>query len=401
MSNEKDEELFEDELTNSSKELKITKKRLNRGRQSSVYEGKFAGNRTPFGYKRKKLENEKGFTLEAEPKEAIIVVKIFNMYAYNNLPMEEIVKQLDKSKLKPRMADCWSKSSIKEILRNPVYIGKIRWNYRQAVKTLKDKEIYTSRPRNHNPIIVDGLHKQLIEKETWDITQERLKNNKPPVQHNNTVKNPLQHILVCEKCGSYMQRRPYYKQNKEPTIMCTKCDNISSKICYVEEKIIEALKYWLKSYSIDFHKVQNKKLSENIKYYEKSISQLRLQIENENKQLDKVCEAFESGIYTVERYKSRYQQHIDTINILKNTLEENQEQLNKEYAVLKEKELLAPRLENVIDIYFKLESAEDKNNLLKTVVEKVTYLKEKPALKKSDDPTDFKIRIYPKLPKQG
>lgn len=60
---------------------------------------------------------------------------------------------------------------------------------------------------------------------------------------------------------------------------------------------------------------------------------------------------------------------------------------------------MVPKLENVIDIYYKLETPEEKNNLLKTVVEKVTYLKDKPALKKTDDPKDFKIRIYPKLPK--
>ena len=74
-------------------------------------------------------------------------------------------------------------------------------------------------------------------------------------------------------------------------------------------------------------------------------------------------------------------------------------QLDKEYAILEQKELMIPKLENVLDVYYQLESAEDRNNLLKTVVEKVTYLKEKPALKKTDDPMNFKIRIYPKLPK--
>lgn len=48
LSNEKDEELFEDELTNSSKELKVTKKRLNRGRNSSVLEGKYVASVPPY-----------------------------------------------------------------------------------------------------------------------------------------------------------------------------------------------------------------------------------------------------------------------------------------------------------------------------------------------------------------
>ena len=36
---------------------------------------------------------------------------------------------------------------------------------------------------------------------------------------------------------------------------------------------------------------------------------------------------------------------------------------------------------------------------LKTVIEKVVYIKEKKTLKKADDPTDFEIHIYPRLPK--
>ena len=50
LSNEKDEEAFDDELTNSSKELKTIKKRLNRGRRASVLEGKYVGNVPPFRF---------------------------------------------------------------------------------------------------------------------------------------------------------------------------------------------------------------------------------------------------------------------------------------------------------------------------------------------------------------
>lgn len=351
------------------------------------------------GYNRKKIVDDKGYTLEENQAEAIIVKQIFNMYAYENLSIAGIVRELSKSGNKPRIADEWSKSTIKDMLRNPVYIGKIRWNNRKTVKILKNREIQSTRPRNDDPLIVDGLHSPIIEQETWDITQERLKGNKAPVQHNNIVKNPLLHILICEKCGGYMQRRPYNKKGKEATLMCTKCDNISSKFHYVEDKIIEGLKYWLKEYEVDYDKVRKSKNTKNINYYENSISQLQIQIDNEKKQIDKVCDAFEKGVYSDETYKERYQKHKDIIAKYETTISEYREQLEKEYSVLNQKKLMVPKLENVIDVYYKLENPEEKNDLLKTIIEKVTYLKEKPALKKNDDPTDFTIRIYPKLPK--
>ena len=58
-----------------------------------------------------------------------------------------------------------------------------------------------------------------------------------------------------------------------------------------------------------------------------------------------------------------------------------------------------PKLENILDLYYKLESAEDKNILLKSIIAKVTYLKTEKAIKKDADPTNFELHIYPKIPK--
>ena len=60
---------------------------------------------------------------------------------------------------------------------------------------------------------------------------------------------------------------------------------------------------------------------------------------------------------------------------------------------------MIPKLENVIDLYYKLESAEDKNILLKSVIAKITYLKTEKAIKKDSAPTNFELHIYPKIPK--
>ena len=60
---------------------------------------------------------------------------------------------------------------------------------------------------------------------------------------------------------------------------------------------------------------------------------------------------------------------------------------------------MIPKLKNVIDLYNKLETAEDKNILLKSIIAKVKYLKTKKSIKKDSDPTNFELHIYPKIPK--
>ena len=64
-----------------------------------------------------------------------------------------------------------------------------------------------------------------------------------------------------------------------------------------------------------------------------------------------------------------------------------------------EQKLIIPKIENVLDVYYKLETAEQKNILLKTILEKVTYLKTEKAIKKNSDASNFEIHIYPKIPK--
>ena len=59
--NEFDEEYFEFGLFMSRREYKTINRRLQRGRELSVSEGKFVGNIAPFGYDRVKLKDAKGY----------------------------------------------------------------------------------------------------------------------------------------------------------------------------------------------------------------------------------------------------------------------------------------------------------------------------------------------------
>ena len=198
-----------------------------------------------------------------------------------------------------------------------------------------------------------------------------------------------------------MQRRPYNKRGETTAIQCTntKCDNISSKLHIVENKVIEGLKHWLENYKIDEDSLKNKKDLNNIINYKNMIKQLNETIKNDKQRLSKVCQSYEDGIYDDEVYKKRYKELKESISITECQIIEYQQHIKEEENLLREKETVIPKFKNVLDIYNKLETAEEKNKLLKTVVEKITYLKTTKALKKTDDPTDFKIQIFPKIPK--
>ena len=59
-----------------------------------------------------------------------------------------IAQKLDGMGITPRNRSTWSSSTVSDILKNPVYTGKIRWSYRPDVKDMTDG-IVTKRRGGH------------------------------------------------------------------------------------------------------------------------------------------------------------------------------------------------------------------------------------------------------------
>lgn len=406
--NEFDEEYFEFGLFMSRREYKTINRRLQRGREISCQEGKFVGNIAPFGYNRVKLKGSKGFTLSINSQEAPIVKEIFRLYALENSTINSIATQLNNLTFKPRIADKWSISSIKDILSNPTYIGKIIWNRRKQKKKTQNGHLIISRPRNYNYEIYDGLHEPIIDTKTWNLVQEKRKQNAPKVKHSSIIQNPLVGLVFCDKCGKPMQRKPYTKTNKPAILMCSNpnCNNISSKLYIVENKIIEALKIWLKNYIINYnlknillYNFKDISKSENNKILRKSITNVKKELEMEKSKLNKIYDFLENEIYNKDEFIIRSKSIKGNIKNLENKLEEYNNLLNKNNEIKDVQKMIIPKLENIIDLYYKLENAEDKNILLKSIIYKVNYLKTEKCIKKESNPNNFELYIFPKIPK--
>lgn len=196
-----------------------------------------------------------------------------------------------------------------------------------------------------------------------------------------------------------MQRRPYKAKGWEPTLVCSNknCDNISSKLCIVEEKIISSLRDWLKDYRLDYDEYAMATKNQKRKNYEESISNLRKELDVQNKKLSNVYDFFEEGTYSREMFSERCQLIASTIASIESNIKEFEKQIEIEEKKDEGKKVLIPKVENVLDIYSNLQTAEEKNNLLKTIVKKVEYLKCEKAIKKDSDPTNFELDIYPNI----
>ena len=408
--NEFDEEYFEFGLFMSRREYKTINRRLQTGRMASVKEGKYLGNTPPYGYIRTKLENDKGYTLQQHPDQKDIIKLIYDLYTLgelqsngtrNRLGTGLIARKLNEMKIPPQKGDVWTTSTIRGILTNPVYIGKIRWNWRRQVKKIVDGQMVKERPRNEDYMLVDGLHEAIIDDKTWKVAQKFMsKNNSRPLARNKSIKNPLSGLIVCGKCGRKMIRRPY-KSNYPDTLMCRlpSCGNISSQLNYVEERTLQALEYWLHKYKIQWE-TENKNQESTIQHDVKkdALKKLDKELETLQTQMNNLHDLLEQGIYStdtfLERSKILNEKLAETQRIKKTLQGDLASELKRE----KYSKTIVPKIERVLEVYHTVETAAEKNALLKEVVEKVIYTK-KTNGRWHNNPDKFEIALHPKLPK--
>lgn len=397
--NEFDEEYFEFGLFMSRREYKTINRRLQRGRLASVKEGKFVGSKAPYGYRKTKLPHEKGYTLEPIPEQAAVVNMIFDLYVNGEngerLGASKICRKLNQLHIKPQNGDIWVNASINDILRNPVYAGKIRWNWRPAVKSSVNGSITVSRPRTSgdNITLADGLHEAIVDQELYDMAQKLLCAN--PVRRirgDKTMKNPLSGLTVCGVCGRKMIRRPSGSRQPYDVLMCAvpECGNVSSKLEAVEKKVLSAMEHWILEYTAS-HKRDRKIKNINS---ELALKNINSEIAETEKQMDRMYDLLERGVYdddTFFRRSGTVKSKLESLRESKNQLET---EIRKQRLVDDTLNTLIPKMRHVIEVYWALESAQAKNDLLKEILEKIVYTKRKGG--RWGNPEDFEIVIYPK-----
>lgn len=398
--NEFDEEYFEFGLFMSRREYKTINRRLQRGRLESVKEGKYLGNVPPYGYVRKKLDGQKGYTLEPHPEQSKVVQLIFNLYT-NGSGVSIIARKLNNMKIPPAKGSHWVPSTIRGILSNPVYIGKIRWNFRPQVKKMVGGEMVKERPRADKNTwdLVDGLHEPIINIDTFNLAQNKLAENPSvPAPKYLGVKNPLAGIVVCGVCGRKMIRRPYGDSYPD-VLMCpiTSCENVSAHLYLVEDKLLQALALWLENYKLKFDKEDQPDGSAEADLIKQAIENLGRELKTLEKQLNSLYDLLEQGVYSTDTFLERSTVINGKIATAKQDKEQLENQLKQSINKENGKKVIIPKVERVIGLYPHMDSPKQKNDLLKEVLEKVVYTKEVGG-RWHAAPDDFELALYPRLP---
>ncbi len=196
---------------------------------------------------------------------APVVQKIFEDFL-DGKGMVTIARELNENGYRTRRGNKFENRTVKYILQNPVYIGKIRWTPTGKANHRKDCK---------DTLIIDGTHEPIISKEIFDRVQEKLSKGSVKYMRESSAKEPfmLQGLVRCSACGA---------------TLCMSANHTSLQ-CYAYahgDRCIEKSEFHLEF-------TAEKKTDENIS----------LLIARENKKLERIKDAYENGVYTLEEYK--------------------------------------------------------------------------------------------------
>lgn len=370
---ETDEEYMEFGLFMSRREYKVITKRLQRGRNLSAKEGKFVGSKPAYGYERIKLEHDKGYSLKINDQKANTVKLIFNMYTNDLINVPNICRHLNSLSIPSPSDGKWTPDAIRRILKNPVYAGFIRYNNRVTTTNVKDGKVCTSYLSNKGKykdfIFTKGLHSPIISEELFYKTSDIIKKKYIPPT-NKPLKNPLSGLVKCKCCGKTLATS-ISRGEKRLYCKTIDCENKSINIKKVEEKVILYLEEWLKNKEVLC-------LNNNDNLLETKSNLLLFAKEELKKQINKkehIYDLFEEGIYNKDMFFERNTKvtaSIDELNIQISNLQSDITQLQN---INNEKENYIPNLKSVLENYKKSTDTKQKNYLLKSVIDKIYYLK--------------------------
>ena len=220
---------FESELKKGNDYLNYYKKIQKRGRELSVSSGNYIASIAPYGYDKTTITvgKKKCPTLKINPEQAEVVRMIFDMYVNQNMGRVTIAKRLNEMGIKPMNGGLWAQDTIKTMLENVHYIGKVKWNWRKTVTIVEDGKFIKTNPKSKvgEYLIYDGKHEAIISDELFEAARAKQGRNHR-AKSNTKVRNPLAGLLYCQ-CGRAMSLRTYKKAGKERSAPRLLCDNQS------------------------------------------------------------------------------------------------------------------------------------------------------------------------------
>jgi len=235
---------------------------------------------------------ENNILVPVEP-EATYVKEIFRRFVAGE-GYFPISKWLNAIGVRTHRGNPFENRTVEYILRNPVYIGKLRWNPNGRTR------------RDYNDpgvILADGKHQPLIDMETWDAAQARVAELKAMWKYHGRPlgcnKDWISGLVRCSSCGGTLvfAKPHYWKCNNYVRGRCKTAQHIKGDL--LKDAIIRCLQ--ADAVSSEPLKYETIRARDN---GNDELTALKAQQAALEKKIDRLRDAYLAGADTVEEYRA-------------------------------------------------------------------------------------------------
>ena len=369
---ETDQTFFEFGLFMSRQEYKTINRRQIAGKKQSVMEGNYILPQRVFGYKIVR-KSKKERTLEIIPEEAKLVHMIFDWYTEERRSTEWIAKQLTDMKVQTiKKKPEWNRGTIRDMLSNPIFIGKVWWGRSRTVKEYNEDlgRLVKVRKTGETPEIYEGKHTGIISAEQYEKAQLVTASYKnPSLKVNTELINPTAGLIECCDCGRNMIANKFGngKTTRLKHADTRLCKKKSLPLADVLDAFVEALNATIADIEV---KMEADDSQADLAQHQARIDHMESELAKLERKLRKVHMDYHDDFYTRDEFIEWKQYYTKEIEEIKKQIQEAQSAFPEPVNYAEQIVNLHAMIDCIKDPDL---SAKKKNDFLKQFIDRITY----------------------------
>lgn len=326
---------------------KITERTMN-GKDSRAREGKWHGGKwIPIGY------DYKDDMLEVNEYEALQITEIADLFL-KGTPIRTIERIVTEKGYRHKHGE-WDAKTIRRVLQNQVYIGKI-----------KNRDKY-----------YDGIHDPILNQKTFDAIQKLMEERREKYGSTKPHQSLLGGIIYCKKCGARYARQEYngtrlvymcYSRSKKMKKMIKdpNCRNKNYRMDELESAILGEIH----QLAIDPERINQVRENRPVSDVAEKIKSITSEIAKIDKQISKMMDLYALGsidldvisekVSALNNAKMSLTKEMDSLNVPKTDNVMTDEEIRSTAALMKDDLPLEDKRNIVQSLIYFIEIDEEK-----------------------------------------
>lgn len=319
------------------------------------------------GYGYKSVNKE----LQVVEDEAHIVRRMFEIACtMPDAGYKKIAFMLNSEGYRTRRGKLWAGDTVEDILKNPLYMGKLRYDIHHNIK-------------GENYFEVDGTHQPIIDQNTFYKVQEKFENTPDCVRN---IKGENDYFLVgllrCPHCGGSMVRRGsrgyrYYQCLTYHRYGKTGCKGITISANNIESMVMEKIREITRTKKdiLDMINFARSKREVENEPLQNIITNIQIEIDALEEKKERYFSLFEDKSID----KSLFLERINQVSIQLDTLKKRKEEFVNRTRVIGSRitdEQIVEHLQNFVPVFEKADM-NDKKRWIRSLIKEILFTEDK------------------------